>query len=174
MDDWQKKWMANRMADPMGNTLSKVSGTPLTTPQSQNGEVDIGQLLQQRMMSRHPGMAFPNPPQRQGPQEVTLKEGHEFWKELSFSGMSVNACLVRKSGIIPSNMVGKKMIVRSEKNCFEVTNEAVDLNNLPMDTHQVLIEVEAPWIGRFLVRREALSSTPFTVQNNNGRRLLND
>ena len=204
-DDWYDKWLRNKQEQgkqkyrQSGNPadlphyplpdqeidMSRLSGNVphMPSPQGNSGEIDAGAMLMQRMMARgmHPGMnpmGGMNPmPQGAAPQQqqVSLREGFEYYKEVS-AGFGSPASLVKKAGVI-SNVAGKQFLLKRVKDCIEVTNEAVDLNNPPMDKHRRLVEVEAMWIGKILVPEEAVVKIGHQNMPHNpsgGKQMLND
>lgn len=169
----------------MSRLAGKVPGSLPGHIPGGNGELDAGAMLMQRMMARgvHPGAMNPMGGMNQMPQqgggnqaqEVMLREGFEYYKEVS-AGFGSPASLVKKAGII-SNVAGKQFLMKRTKDCIEVTNEAIDLNNPPMDKHRRLVEVEAMWIGKILVPEQAIIHTGRTNMGHNpsgGKRMLND
>ncbi len=117
MEDWQKKFYANRMNGgsviPASEPYSPRVNAPLSP--TKNGEIDIGNELMNRMMSKMQGSnvnmngfappGFVPGQQPSGPKQVQLKVGHPFYREMQTGGFgNGGAPLVKESGTIVENI----------------------------------------------------------------------
>lgn len=149
--------------------LDNIPGLPKPTPSRQNrgdvGEIDVGNLLQQRIMQKAmqqqgQGMGVPVPPgaygQPQVPsqQMVYLKEGFQYYKAVPAQESPVPIAML--AGPIAGS-VGKEFINKGPRQYYVVENHSpIDLANPDYSKMKMLYAVEAPWIGTILVPESAL------------------
>lgn len=135
-------------------------------------EIDVGSLLQQRIMSRmqqQQQMPVATPQQNnQMPEtqyeKVFLREGQIYYKAIP-ARESVMPLAITAGPIY--NSVGKEFINKGARKYYVVEgNQAVDLSNPDYSKMKILYAVEAPWIGTILVPESSI------IRQNNGRQLL--
>lgn len=157
-----------------GGTMGMPQNAPYggTDAVSMNREVDVAQVMQQRMMQQGYSPAqmtqqgFANmPAQGTGPRVVTLIEGHTFYRPLAVSGFPTAMPIVRTGGTI----AGIKGPVEM-KEVARVYNadglQRIDASVVIQDTrrHMQLVVVQGTWTnGPVLVAAEAI------LENGQGR-----
>jgi len=184
MDDWQKKYYMNRMNGMQmpHEQPQQIQGIP-GMPSVSQGEVDINQLLQQRLaagIQQNPGhntngfMPQGFKPHNNDPQQVNLKVGKTYYVSVSTGGgFQAPVPLIKEGGKVVEQM-SKNVILKKTEKCYLIDNmTVVDLARIN-ENPQLITEVcliEIPWIGKVYVTRDAI------VENNSrimpdGRQIL--
>lgn len=166
--DWEKQYWANRQAQ--GTGMPQHQQQPMQRPQQPiagNGDIDLTQLLAQRLMNQQgsPGFGFGNQqvPQHQSvgsqmEQRVCfLKEGTCGYRIVS-SDFGTDIPLVISSGPI-TGVVGRQFENKGLKRCYLVDSHSsmvgasIDLSKMNESPEKFihLVQVSAPLLGTVLV-----------------------
>jgi len=162
--------------------LNSIPGLPKQQEpdrrEQQNGcrEIDIGSMLQQRIIAKQMQQQVPQQQpthnfndqqfQRQDREMIYLREGQTYYKAIPAQESPLPLAIY--AGPI-SNSTGKEFLNKGARKYYVVEgNQAVDLSNPDYSKMKVLYAVEAPWVGTILVPESAI------MRQNAGRKLLND
>jgi hypothetical protein len=149
--------------------------TAVNNQQPMNREIDVGSMLQQRLMQRMTqgnndygidiGVHMPGAMQSQQSKRelVYLREGQTYYKAVPTPESPMPIAIM--AGPI-ANSVGKEFINKGASKYYVVEgHQAVDLSNPDYSKMKLLYAVEAPWVGTILVPESAL----IKKSNNPGR-----
>lgn len=138
-------------------------------PGSTTEEVDIGRILQNRMISQAatppnsnhgpmPGHAMATGQQRsqQIPSICTLQEGHTFYQPLKIDNFGTTQPLVKTGGTI-RGIQGRQFQAEGQVTAYVVDGlQTIDLSKMEPGRMKTLVRVSAPLLGTFLVPQEAI------------------
>lgn len=149
---------------------------------SNGGEIDVGQMLQQRIMQRmtqgQQHTNIPNAQARVNPSDevdfyqpqtnkemVYLREGQQYFMKVPAEMSPVPIAML--AGPL-SNTVGKEYVLKGSTKYYVVENHSkpVDLSNPDYSKMKVLYAIDVPWSGTILVPESAL------IRKNQGRQML--
>lgn len=179
MNNWDPRYLAAQ-----GKVLD-AKGMIQETPGSRgmDGEVDVGAIMYQRMLSQAaaPGGATHGPmpghgmvtgqqASQQQPTTCVLQEGHTFYQALQINAPGVSFPLVKAGGQI-KGLQGKQVILQTEVQAYVVDGmKTVDLSKIEPGRLKMLYKVEIPLVGSFLVPKEAILET----NNGSSKQMLMD
>lgn len=184
MEDWQKKYYANRMnGTPMPHEQPQVNQGIPGMPRVSNGEVDINQLLQQRLaagIQQNPShnsngfMPQGFKPNNSGPQQINLKVGKTYYVSVSTGGgFQAPVPLIKEGGKVVEQ-ISKNVFLKKTEKCYLIDNmSVVDLSRIN-ENPQLITEVcliEIPLIGMIYVTKDAIIENNAKVMPD-GRQLL--
>lgn len=170
--DWQAKYIQNRQTGkiPMANPIP--NGTNFSRPP--NGpaprqDIDVTDLLKQRLMQ---GVVSSQGGQRGG--TADLVEGMPYYTRIQSDNFGHTAPLFKQAGII-NGPTSRGVQVKGELAGYIIDNirGAVDMAKIADSGDKIsLVEISVPFLGTFMVQREAVinkNSGPL----GDGRRILN-
>lgn len=161
MDDWESKFWAAKQQQQQ--TQQRPQQRPFQGQPGPTGnnfpEVDITGRLQQRMMSQQPAS-----------NEVYLREGTQYYRQVQGDGFGAAVPLVRSMGPL-ANVSGKQFAVMGDMRGYCIDNlQQIDLSKINEQPERmlVLVKVRAPFVGDILVEKKSL------IQNsiNSGKGIL--
>lgn len=153
LPDWQAKYIQNRQAGQ--NVLGPVTQTPPNFSRPANGpapqEFDITDKLQQRVMQRA-GQGASG-----GAGAADLVEGLHYYTRLQTEAFGHTVALFKTAGII-NGPTSKGVQVKGEVSGYVIDNmNSVDMSKITENAEKVvLVEVQVPFLGTFLVPKEAV------------------
>ena len=177
--------MSNKDLEDFLNSVPGLPQEPRRVPQqnpqnpnNQTREIDVGNMLQQRIMQRMSqgglqndgygidiGVQMPGmmKQQQQNRDMVYLREGQTYYKAVP-AGESPMPIAILAGPI--ANSVGKEFINKGASKYYVIENHnPVDLSKPDYSKMKVLYAVEAPWVGTILVPESAIIKT----SNNSGK-----
>lgn len=159
--------------------LERLSG-------NSGGEVDIGQVLQNRMIAQAtaPGGQSHGPmpghmmatgqqvSQQPSPGVCTLQEGHTFYHALKIDGFGTTQPLAKTGGTI-RGLQGRQFQIEAQVSAYVIDGlQTIDLSKMEPSRLRNLVRVSAPLLGTFLVPQEAIAE--MTGGPGSGKQLLID
>lgn len=161
---WAKRSRELQHFEPAHVTQARNLSNHKHSPANGIKDLDVSQILQQRMISA-----------QSGGQEVSLKEGFPFYKAVDSQGFGHTVTIAKKAGVT-GGPTAKSVFVKNERKCLIIDNmQSVDFSKINETSPNVitLIEITVPYIGGFLVQKEAII---FNNANSailgNGRQIL--
>lgn len=146
MDDWQKKYIENRLAGlgPMPQLQQQHSGIPKN---------------------------FPQPHQQTGRQSIacTIRPGALTYKAIDAGGFGSTEVMVIQNGVLSEEYAGRQFVVdsRTPTSCLllESQTQLVDLGNKNKKTLIKLIKVTIPFLGSFFVQESNIQFVNNSLNN---------
>lgn len=138
--------------EPAHVTQGKSISLPTARP-DEFGEVDVAKIMQQKLVA---GQVNSGGGGGQS-QTANLKEGYRFYTILQAQGFGHTFTLAKVAGTI-GGPTSKNVTIKGERKCLVVEGQIVDLSKIDENSSNFifLFEVSVPWIGNFLVPKEAI------------------
>lgn len=161
MDDWEKKYWAQKMHQLQNKPQDLPHHEPAHITQDKQRAQQAGNQWREvdpltAMYTNAQGMAARGMGPQHPQQMVQLREGAIYYKKVDAEGFGTTMPMVRSCG--PTvGVVGKDFEMRQECHCYLIDNlQVVDLGNINPQKMLRLVEVRAPFVGTILVERSAV------------------
>lgn len=127
-------------------------------------DLDVSNLLQQKMLSA-----------QTGGQAVSLRDGFPFYKAIDSQGFGHTVTLAKKAGTT-GGPTAKSVFLKNERKCLVVDDiQSIDFSKINEASPNIitLVEITVPYIGGFLVQKEAIVSNNVNLTSpGNSRQIL--